>query len=608
MEEVQINKGYELYQIITDFGDPLEIFREAFQNSYDAEATKVFCRVYQKDRISGSDLIIDIWDNGNGLSRDKVSCFFDLANSTKIDENKIQIKGKLGYKGHGSKIFFNSKCVQICSKRNNDYWAIQLDEPLSQIEKKETFYYSEFCKPDKLNISLPNEWNSGFMLRIIGHKQFNTQHTKFKLNHMNLRDYIKWYTVFGTIRTLNDKDLANKNITLYLSGLEISNFEHDYSDPQKIDPKPQFANIEDTKYEIIQLGHYFPEPRYSESEMKKYARKIKSSKPYYEYYNRLIYNENVSCGNNVNFRFIINIEGYETKRLYDILLTKRGKSRTEITHTDSDRYGIWACKGGIPVEKIDDWVEGGKGTYSFMQAFVDCDDFQLTANRGSVRNSDIEKIQIIKEAINNILNNKKIKDLIQERSDIEKLETQISSIEEDGKSLNDRYSYSKKSRYIYLPNGITLKEPTKLKSGYSESETFSLFISLTTIFPDLFPFTLLDYNTTKGIDCVVDVQGYPKYIEFKGTMHNKINHPFRYIYKFICYDMEFLRSDIISDIEEFKTKLQINKDDKFNSFDENFKGKSYTSYQLVPDSASLQSMEIYNLKEILTRVLNASIK
>ena len=72
--------------------------------------------------------------------------------------------------------------------------------------------------------------------------------------------------------------------------------------------------------------------------------------------------------------------------------------------------------------------------------------------------------------------------------------------------------------------------------------------------------------------------------------------------------MEFLRSDIISDIEEFKTKLQINKDDKFNSFDENYKGRSYTSYQLVPDSATLQSMEIYNLKEILTQVLNANIK
>lgn len=58
MNEVQINKGYELYQIITDFGEPLEIFREAFQNAIDEDANEVFCRVYEKQRMSGSELII----------------------------------------------------------------------------------------------------------------------------------------------------------------------------------------------------------------------------------------------------------------------------------------------------------------------------------------------------------------------------------------------------------------------------------------------------------------------------------------------------------------------------------------------------------------------
>ena len=32
MRKVRVNEGYELYQIITDFGDPLEIFREGIQN------------------------------------------------------------------------------------------------------------------------------------------------------------------------------------------------------------------------------------------------------------------------------------------------------------------------------------------------------------------------------------------------------------------------------------------------------------------------------------------------------------------------------------------------------------------------------------------------
>jgi len=165
MNEVKVNKGYELYQIITDFGDPLEIFREAFQNAYDEGATAVFCRVYEKQKLSGTELIIDIWNNGEGLEKERVECFFDLANSSKIDKNRIPIKGKLGYKGHGSKIFFNSEKVHICSKYKDNYWAIELNKPINQIEEKGTFHYSDFIKPFDLDISLPEEWENGFFCK-----------------------------------------------------------------------------------------------------------------------------------------------------------------------------------------------------------------------------------------------------------------------------------------------------------------------------------------------------------------------------------------------------------------------------------------------------------
>lgn len=607
MPEVNINKAYELYQIITDFSDPLEIFREAFQNAIDENADKVFCHVYNMNKLSGSKLIIDIWNNGNGLPKDKISCFFDLANSSKIDKDRIPLKGKLGYKGHGSKIFFNSELVQICSKSINDYWAAELNNPIEQIEKNGFISYSEFKNPDKLKLELPNEWENGFLVRIIGHLHFKTEHTKFKLNHKNLRDYCKWYTVFGTIGNLFNKELNNKNIKLYLRGLDIESFSKQYNSIELIDPIPSFEIINDINYEVINLGHYFPDERSNDTHMKSYTKKINSNKPYYEYYSKM-FKENITCTNNISFNYVINIEGYETKRRYDILLSRRGRSRTEITHTDSDRYGLWACKGGVPVEKVDDWIEGGKGTYSFMQAFIDCDDFQLTANRGSIRNSDIEKLDIIKKEINKIFDSKKIKEAISQRTEYEKLENQLESIDEDEKNLKKRFKEANKKKSIILQSGIILKEPSKRKTGYSESETFVLFLSLISQYPYLFNFKILDYDTNKGIDCVVDVNEFPKYIEFKGTMHKKINHPFRFIYKFICYDLDFNENDIVIDLEEFKTSLKVNKDDKFLSFDDDFKDKKYTSYQLVPDSATIQSIEIINLKNLITEVLGAKIE
>lgn len=610
MNDAQVNIGYELYQIITDFGEPLEIFREAFQNAFDENATKIFCHVYEKKRMSGTELIIDIWNNGEPLKKENIDNFFGLAKSTKINEDNMPLEGKLGYKGHGSKIFFNASKVHICSKNHSEEWAVELDSPLEQLETKNIYSYSDVCPASTLGIALPNDWEQGFMVRIIAPRHFNTQHTKFKLNHAYLRDYIKWYTVVGSLRPLFDKKLQSKDIKLYLAGLKQDDFSRNYCSLEMIDPIPTFETINGISYEIITLGHYFPPNRYSESAMKSYAKSIKSNKAYYDYYSRTIYNDTVVCSNNTSFRLIIHLEGYETKRKYDILLSKRGRARNELTHTDSERYGLWVCKGGVPVEKVDDWIEGGKGSgsYTYMQAFIDCDDFQLTANRGSIQNSEIEKIEIIKSQLNTILNDSSIKSLMNERSEMEQLEKQIQSIENDQADLQIRNKLSQQRKTITLPCGRILLEPTKLKTGYSESETMILLIQIMTLYPKLFTFNLLDYNTSKGIDFVVDINGTPKYIELKGTLNKKINHPFRYIDRFICYDINLKADDIVNDIEDFDTKLTINRDDKFASFDNQFKNNIYKSYQLIPSSSQIKSMEIIVLKEILINILHAKIQ
>lgn len=607
--EVQINKGYELFQIITDFGEPLELFREAFQNAFDEKARKVFCRVYEKKGMTTSELIIDVWNDGNELKKEHIDNFFGLAKSTKVDGNNVPISGKLGYKGHGSKIFFNARRVQICSKNGQDEWGVNLESPLLQLEEKNTFSYSDVIPKDELEFHLPASWSQGFMVRIVGPRHFGTLHTQFKLNHMYLRDYIKWYTVFGTLQTLYDEELRNRNVKLYLSGLKVEDFKKDYNKIENVDPVPVFEEIEGVLYEVLETGHVFPEERYTESSMKQYAKAIKSTKAYYDYYSRRIYNENVVCGNNTTFRLFISLEGYETKRRYDLLLSKRGKAKTEMMHTDSERYGLWVCKAGIPVEKVDEWIEGGRGTgtYTYMQAFIDCDDFQLTANRGSIKNSDIEKIEVIKKELNRILSDSKIKAWMNERAEMEAFEKQIQSIDSDVKELAERKKSANKRKKIYLPNGVVLQEPTKTKSGYSESETMVLLINLMAQYPSLFTFKLLDYNTTKGIDFVVEVNGEAKYIELKGTLGKKMNHPFRCIDKFICYETELEEDDVVTDIEEFTTKLFINKQDKFASYDDEYKNKPYRSYRLRPNSAQIKDMEVICLKEILIEVIGATI-
>ena len=609
MAEAKINMGYELYQIITDFGEPLEIFREAFQNAVDANATKIFCHVHEEKGYGGGSekVIIDIWNNGDPLEKKYIDSFFGLAMSTKVDPNNVPIKGKMGYKGHGSKIFFNAEKIQICSKSESDEWVVELDSPLKQLEEHEIYSYSEPQPCQNFSISLPSKWEKGFLVRIIAPHSFDTTHTRFKLDHIYLRDYIKWYTVIGTIRTLYDAELKEKNITLYLSGLHISNFSSTYTTTELIDPVPVFKEIDTILFEEISLGHYFPPERYDIKPMKDYAKSINSHKAYYDYYSRLICHDNIKCSNGTSFRLYINLEGYETKRKYDVLLSKRGKTRTELIHTDSERYGLWVCKDGVPIEKVDHWIEGGKGSgsYTYMQAFIDCEDFQLTANRGSIRNTSIEHIEAIKKQLNLILDSSKIKKYMIERSSMEQSEKSIQSADNDAQDLNVRHKLASNRKIIQFPDGTEVFEPSKLtsKTGYSESETLILLIQIITKYPNLFPFKLLDYNTTKGIDFVVEKYGgYPLYIELKGTLSKKINHPFKLIDQFICYDI-----DIVLDMLDEKATVSFNKNDTFESFDDQFKGLTYKSCQLIPSSANIKSMKIISLKEVLLRIIGAQI-
>ncbi|XDD53059.1 hypothetical protein AB3N62_11245 [Leptospira sp. WS4.C2] len=609
MNKVKINEGYELFQIITDFKDPLEIFREAFQNAIDEDATEVYCNIYEEKKLSSSNLIIDIWNNGKPLEKERISNFFDLANSSKIDKNMQPQLGKLGYKGHGSKIFFNSEFIEISSKTDDQSYNIQLEDPINQIENKGSISYSEPFSPNQDSPILPNAMRNGFFLRIKNHNYFNTQHTYYKLNHRKIRDYAKWFTVFGTIKTEFDSSLRNKNIKLYLRGIEFDGFKTEFSQANSLDPMPIYKIVSGVEFEEIDLGHYFPLNRHLTADMEAYANSIGSNKPYYNFYSRLIFKETISCSDGTVFNLILNVEGYETKRRYNALLSRRGRQRDNLSYTDSERYGIWACKGGIPVEKIDHWIEGGKGTYSFVHGFLDCDKFKLTANRGSIENTESEIIDIVRDKLNEIFKRPSIKDLLNERTDIETLENISASITEDNANLKKRFSDSKKRKVISLPNSqIQLFEPKKLTRGYSESETLVLLIQLITMYPKLFPFKILDYDTTKGIDFVVEQNANPKYIELKGSMQKTVNHPFSLIYKFICYEIDFRNNDIIEDIEEYKTQLQINRSDSFQSFDSNFKDKPYVSYQLVPQNASIQSMEIIELKSLLTTVLGATIQ
>lgn len=101
MAQPKVNTLVELREICMDFTNPLEIFREAIQNSYDADANEIWNTVYDDETHGKRKVNIIIEDNGKGIQKENISCFFDLGESTKSDpKTGKKILKTVGYKGH----------------------------------------------------------------------------------------------------------------------------------------------------------------------------------------------------------------------------------------------------------------------------------------------------------------------------------------------------------------------------------------------------------------------------------------------------------------------------------------------------------------------------
>src|ERR1700730_9844322 len=105
----KVNANAEFFEIAHDFGDALELVREAISNSLDAEASEIDIS-FDVEQIDGYDvLVIKISDNGRGMSREILERdFWGLGYSTSRD-----ISEKIGEKGHGTKIYLRSERIVV---------------------------------------------------------------------------------------------------------------------------------------------------------------------------------------------------------------------------------------------------------------------------------------------------------------------------------------------------------------------------------------------------------------------------------------------------------------------------------------------------------------
>jgi hypothetical protein len=547
----RVNEIQEFIEIANDFANPLDIVREAISNSYDAHANMISMSFDAVKQAGETIFKIVITDNGNGMTEENLKSFFDLGNSTR----KHDIDA-IGEKGHGTKVYFNSKKVIVTTC--NGYKKIQAEV----INPYNDLYDG---KIPNINISVLGETiEHSTIIEIF---EYN-KNRRDKFTHEMIKDHILWFTRHGGIDVVTESKY--KDVVIKLKGLDRD------------------------KYEDIKFGHIFPK---ESSSLEKLLDDYDAKAP--DYYCKRIYKKlNLKQHPEVAIEIVFSIEGKYVKYEYNKMIRRSGYSAPEGSYTMAERYGLWLCKDYIPVQRNNEWVTTKGQEHTRFQAFVNCQDFRLTANRGSIENTPTELLLDIENTVKEVHNNIIASD---DWNNIDWLEEEAGAVltaEKEKKSYSWRIEKVKKANIVNY-KGYTLIQPEK------EQGVYSLFLILKIIEPSLFPFYILDYDTHEGIDVIVKgddttpIQSSKLYyVEFKNRLDRNFNHCFENIHSIICWDTDIKNDEEISDLQHEGRKMVITKKDV---------RIPYTTYMLI-NPRKVHNIEVYVLKDYLKERLGIEFR
>lgn len=551
--EPKVNETQEFIEISNDFSNPLDIVREAISNAYDAKANEIHLK-FHVVKISGEPVFkIEITDNGHGMNKEQLESFYDLGNSTRIKGDPETI----GEKGHGTKVYLNSKRILVTTVQNGKMHVGEMLEPYKDLH--------DGIKP-KATIKLSETQNkNGTKIEIWGYN--NNRRERF--THDNLKDHIQWFTKHGAFDVIYS-ECKHKNVKLYLQGLEKSSEE------------------------LIEYGHYFP----SDSQSLDNLLKTHLAKAPDYYCKKIIRSFNLKSHPEISVQAIFSIEGKYVKYGYNNMLRRSGYSAPSGSYTAQERYGLWLCKDYMPIQRKNEWITFKGQEYTRLQAFVNCQDFRLTANRGSIENTPTELLQDLEASVRALFNEIVESD---DWTNLEYLETEVDAfrtIEKERKSFEWRKKRINKAN-VAKYKGHTLVEPNR------ESGVLSLFLILSVLNPDLFPFQILDYDTHEGYDVIVKGDKTTPismaklfFVEFKHLLSGTFNHSFENLHSIVCWDTEIKHDEIVKDIANESRKLTINAPS----------GPGECTTYFLDDTRKPTRIQVYVLKDYLKEKLGLDFR
>lgn len=567
----KVNVAKELSEISKDFTNPRELIRETIANSLDASASRIVIEASKDDGCGDEELVLRIWDDGVGMTRVELEGFFDLGFSRKRKD------GAIGYKGHGTKITYNSSLVTVFTRSIDGGPGLkatlvtprkELNRALKQNGDPPEVEFVELAdKGPFLEGSV-----SGTLIEIRGYDNNNWN----AFAHDPLRDYIRWFTAWGHVGAAWGKKL-DAPCTLQLRGIGSPDLE------------------------TIEYGHPFP----AESFDFRALRKKDDRRPENHFVRRWVSDPiKVLRFPLHELRIVFSVEGDSAKREHNQLLKRVGRpgkpySYEWARYTVTDRYGIYVCRDGIPIERKNERF-ADRSEWTKWHAFVDCPSFHLTANRASVENTPADLLAAIYETAEKYIGEYVLgSDEYEEFARRVELEAGRRKAEREKRDVTRRYKeYQSKKRFKVSGNGRTME----FLAPRSEQGVVWLLARLTAYWPEYFPgLNIVDLDSHFGYDLLIlrthHLTGAEEaaFVELKHVLRDSkdFNHSFDYLSSLVCWETNLHADEELLDIQEHRRIFKITEPDE---------ERAYTRYYLNNPSGGL-NIEVLILRKYLEEVL-----
>jgi hypothetical protein len=567
----EVISSREMLEITNDFTDPKDAIREAISNSVDWGATVIEIKAWEDPRAE-DELVIEIRDNGVGLNEKRMRAFFNLGDSTERSPAQQRLGPRTGDKGHGTKTYFNSKNIEVESQSKECYVIAVMETPYRKLRNGKV-------PPYKYLLDGPSNKETYTKVTIRGYN--NNQKRDF--DHELLRDHILWFTKFGSVEKEFDISV-NAERKLYLQGLG------------------QEAP------ELVEFGHVFPPENYDTED-----RDDEPDNWTERYVRRWIFEEVPVRGHpGVTFDLLISLEGNTAKRQINPMIRGRGRRwrEHEGMYSVEERYGLYPCKDFIPIPKrYNEWLTPGRAEWTKFHAFVNCQKFRLTANRGDIGNTPPDLLEAIGATVTKVFEEDvRNTPAYRDYEDYVQWIEQYRSAREERNDFNRRRTLALQKKVSTLQLG-TLSQPTvmELHEPRQEMGVVGLFYTVAALRPDLFTFRIVDYDGKKGYDAIAArrvVADLTKdamfFVEFKHTLTSKFSHAFAHLTAIICWECHRALSDgsEVEDITGSTRELTITPPGPGNDH------TTYTLRSRLPNGG----IEVFVLKDFLREKLGLEFR